>query len=172
MNESGLIDDLKPIAPKSSDHSVRILVSVLSVSIIILAAFCYMDILWSLKKYAELRGKILFGSESLHGMVSAFFTASIPAIAYNCKDKKAIDYTPVSYLIPLVSAAILFIVLLMLGMELLFVISAEQSNPLLPEGIVFPSFSFFFDLLFIFSALISFLILKLVFRKKKRKSIH
>jgi hypothetical protein len=88
MNESELIDDLKPIAPKNTDHSVRILVSILSVSIIILAAFCYMDILWSLKKYAELRGKILFGSESLHGMVSAFFTASIPVIAYNCRDKK------------------------------------------------------------------------------------
>ncbi|MDF3026125.1 MAG: hypothetical protein K0S23_432 [Fluviicola sp.] len=172
MNESELIDDLKPIAPKSTDHSVRIVVSILSVSIIVLAAFCYMDILWCFKKYAEVRGRVLIGAESLHGMVSAFFTASIPAIAYNCRNKKAIDYTPVTYLIPLVFATVLFIVFLVLGMELLLVISPELSNLLIPQRIVAPPFSFFFDLLFIFAALISFLTLKLVFRKKKRKSIH
>jgi hypothetical protein len=170
MKESELIDNLKPISPKNTDHSVRILVSILSILIFILAAFCYMDILWCLKKYAELRGRLLFGAESLHGMASAFFTSGIPAIAYNCRDKRAIDYTLNSYLTPLVIAAALFVVFLILGMEVLFVISPWPVNPLLPKAIIAPPFAFFFDLLFISSALMSFLTLKILFRRKR--SIH
>ncbi|MNJ84707.1 hypothetical protein D3C87_21660 [compost metagenome] len=168
MNESELIDDLNPVAPKSTDRAVRRLVSILSVLILILAAFCYMDIVGFLNTYAGLRGKILLGAESLHGMVSTFFIASIPAIAYNCRDKKATDYTIISYLPPLILTSVLFVVFLILGMELLFVIPSGLNNSLMPGVMIVPPFSFFFDLLFISASLMSFLVLKVSFKKRRK----
>ncbi|MGV3611277.1 MAG: hypothetical protein ACO1N0_10035 [Fluviicola sp.] len=166
MNNSELIDDLNPAAPKGRDKSVRRLVSILSVLLLVLSAFCYMDIVELLNTYAGLRGRVLLGSESLHGMVSSFFIAGIPAIAYNCRDKKAGDYTIRTYLPPLVFATILFVGFLLLGMELLFAISRSLHNSLMPHVMVVPP-SAYLDLMFIFSPLLSLLILKISYRKKR-----
>lgn len=169
MNSELIDEDLNRLNPKSTDdQSVRRLVSVLSVLILILAPFCYMDIVDFLNTYAELRGKILLGAESLHGMVSTFFIASIPAIAYNCKDKKSIDYTMTSYLPILILTSVLFVVLLILGMELLFVISSGLGNSLMPGVMIVPPFSFFFDVLFISTSLITFSVLKVIFKKRRK----
>lgn len=164
MNDSELIDDLNPKVPKGRDRSVRRLVSILSILLLVLSAFCYMDIVALLNTYAGLRGKILIGGESLHGMVSSFFIAGIPAIAYNCRDKKAGDYTVRTYLPPLVFATILFVGFLVLGMELLF--SQSLQNSLMPDVMVVPP-SAYLDLMFISAPLLSLLILKLSYRKKQ-----
>lgn len=170
MNDSELIDDLKPVDPVDPGkpyHPVRLFSSLLCGVLLILTAFCYMDIVRFLNHYAELRGKILLGAESLHGMVSVFCIGSIPVIAYNCRSKKAAAYTLNTYILPLILAAIFFVVFLLLGMELLFAISPGLGNSLMPGVMVVPPFSAYLDLVFIGAALLSFGTLKMIFRKRR-----
>ncbi|MNJ91979.1 hypothetical protein D3C87_96340 [compost metagenome] len=167
MNESELIDDLVPIEPKKANQSVRIFASLFCGLLLILSAFCYKDIIWFLNQYAEWRGKILLGAESLHGMVSMFCIGSIPVIAYNSRSKRAAAYTITTYLFPFMLAVVLFVAFLLLGMELLFALAPGFGNSLMPQVMVIPPFSAFFDLLFIAVAILNLLTLKLVFRKRK-----
>lgn len=166
MQESELIDSPEPADLKKPNQSVRIFASLICGLLLILAAFSYMDIIWFLNQYAEWRGKVLLGAESLHGMVSLACIGSIPVIAYNCRDKKAAAYTIGTYLFPLFLAAVLFVVFLLSGMELLFAISPGLNNSLMPEVMIIPPFSAFLDLLFVSAALLTLLTLKLAFRKR------
>lgn len=170
MNETELIDDLKPIDPVDTGkpyQAVRLFASLLCGVLLILSAFCYMDILRFLNQYVEWRAKLLLGAESLHGMVSMFCIGSIPVIAYNCRSKRAVAYTITTYLFPLVLAAVLFVTFLLLGMELLIAIAPGLGNSLMPQVMIVPPFSAFFDLVFISAVLLSFLVLKIAFRKRK-----
>ncbi|MNV02499.1 hypothetical protein D3C71_927360 [compost metagenome] len=162
--DSELIDgDLKHLNPKREHQNVRILSGVLSLLILPVSAFCYTDIVQFIENYAIQRGKYLFGTESLHGMVSSFFISSIPVIAYNCwlKRKRNQKNGIPSYLILLALTAGLFAIFFLIQLELIFEFSRPVTqNPFLPGNMVIPPFSFCFDLFFIIAALFSFLILK------------
>ena len=171
--DSELIDsDLNRLNPKKENQPVRILSGVLFIVIFPLSAFCYTDIVWFIENYAIIRGKYLFGAESLHGMVSSFFISAIPVIAYNAwlKRKKVQKNGIVFYLVLLLFTTGLFFLFLILQLELIFEFSRPViRNPFLPSNIVIPPFSFCFDLFFIVAAFLSFLSMKgLIYIGNKR----
>ncbi|WP_300664308.1 hypothetical protein [Fluviicola sp.] len=172
--ESELIDSAfnQPDRKKENQSRVRILSGILFIVILPLSVFCYTDIIWFIQNYAIIRGKYLFGTESLHGMVSSFFISIIPVIAYYCWLKRTNDQKngTAFYLMLVLFTAGLFFLFFVLQLELIFEFSRPvRQNPFLPSNVVVPPFSFCFDLFFIVSALFSFLSLKgLIYISNKR----
>ncbi|AEA45625.1 hypothetical protein [Fluviicola taffensis] len=111
---------------------------------------------------------------NLNLVVSALAISIIPLIAYRIWLKVPPFKTWKSYLLILLFAISLFVGIFVTGLELILQTGLDysNSNPLLPTYMFIPRFPFSFDLLFMISAVMSFLTLKWIFRKKSRKVIH
>lgn len=157
---------------KATRNNVRIISGILFLLILTLSHFCNKEIVQAIDYYCQLRNKWILGF-AVNGMISSFFLSSITVITYNVWLKSR-TITVSGYLAFFVCTALLYGVLFVLGIELVFGLShkGNDDNPLLPSYILSPPVYFVFDLLFISSAVLSFLILKWIFRKKIRKLMN
>lgn len=171
IDNPGLIDEFDSAEEKNHQNRVRIISGILFLLILSLSPFCYKEIVQLIAYYCKLRNKWISGFD-IHGMVSSFFLSSIPVIAYNVWLKSTRRITILGYLVFFVCTVLLYVVLFVLGIEGIFALShkATDENSLLPSYVLFPPNSSAFDLLFIGSSLLSFLILKWIVRKKRKKS--
>lgn len=172
MNEQ-LIDDfeaLKKEGPKSN------LVKILAFALILFLLFMNMIggkviHLW-IGQFYEFRNKF---PDFIHTnlIINALSISIIPLGAYRIWLKTPSFKNWKSYLLLLLSAILLFVGFFVSGLELILQTGIDPSeyNSLLPNYIFIPRFPFSFSLLFILSAIMSFLTLKFVLRKKTKKSI-
>jgi hypothetical protein len=165
------IDSLKTEEPKS--HLVKIFVFALILfSIFLNITGGEVIHLW-IGQFYEFRNKFPnFISTNL--IVNTLSISIIPLVVYRIWIKIPSFKNEKSYLLLLLSTIVLFVGFFVLGLEAILQtgVDASEYNPLLPSYMFIPRFSFSFSLLFILSAVMSFLTLKLVFRKKSRKLIH
>ncbi len=158
-------DSLKTEEPKSG------LVKILAFALILFLLF--LNIVWGkvihlwIGQFYEFRNKYPdFINTNL--IINALSISIIPLIAYRIWAKIPSFKKEGSYLLLFLSAIALFVGFFISGLELILQtgIDASEYNPLLPSYIFIPRFPFSFNLLFILSTVMSFLTLKLVFRKK------
>jgi magnesium-transporting ATPase (P-type) len=162
------LDSLKKEQPKS--HLIKILVfTLIFFSLFLNVVVGNVVHLWIVQFY-EFRNKF-YNLISVNLVVSALTISIIPFIAYRIWMKVPNFKTWKSYFFLLLSAIILFVGVFVLGLELILqtAVDYQKKNPLLPSYILIPRLPFSFDLLFILSAVMSFLMLKLIFRKSNRK---
>jgi hypothetical protein len=169
-----LIDDLDSLKKEEAKSD---LVKILAFALLVLSLFLNVIggkvvLLW-IRQFYEFRHKHpdLISNNLI---ISALAISIIPLIAYRIWVKIPGFKNWKSYLFILLSAIILFVGFFVSGLELILQtgIDASEYNPLLPSYIFIPRFPFSFSLLFILSAAMSFLTLKLVFRKKSRKAVN
>ena len=166
IDKPDLTDAFDSLGIENRKKRVRIISGILFLLILAFSAFCNQEMRQVIHYYCQLRSKWILGSP-IHPIISSFSLSSISIIAYNVWLKSK-TITVLGYLAFFVCTTFLYGVLFVLGTELTFGFShkATDDNPLLPSYILSPPVYFAFNLLFIFSALITFLILKLVFRRK------
>lgn len=162
-----LIDDFHSTEKvKPSNRFVKVIVIVSTLLFLILSLRYSFQIHIVIGKYYEFRNK-LFAVIRTHSLLNAVTISLIPYMAYHVWTKKSNFVRVRSYLILLLSAMILFVIFLVLGLELILQTGLDysNSNPLLPSDMLMPRFSHSFILVFFFAAGLSFLSLKLLFRK-------
>jgi hypothetical protein len=166
-----LIDDFDSLnRTESTNRLVKIVVILSTLLFLILSLLYSFQIHILLGKYYEFRHKIVdvIRTNSIINVVSI---SLIPYLAYHVWIKKASLVKIRSYLLLLFFAIVLFIGFIVLGLELILqtALDYSNSNPLLPTYMLTARFPYSFILLFIFSATMSFLTLKLIFRKSIAK---
>ncbi len=163
-------DSLKTKEPKSS--LVKILAFTLFFFLLFLNVVGGKVIHLWIGQFYEFRNKFPdFISTNL--IINTLSISTIPLIAYRIWTKIPRFKKEGSYLLLFLSTIVLFVGFFVSGLELILQtgIDASEYNPLLPSYIFIPRFPFSFSLLFILSAVMSFVTLKFVFRKKIRKSM-
>lgn len=165
------IDDLSSIQPdlEASDPVVKVVNGALCIIVFVFSFLCFKDVVGLISNYFSYRYKFVSGFE-LHAIAVAVSILCIPLIAYHTWLRRFKKQGFVPYLILLIVTVILFIAIYLSGLEIIFSLPKMgiNSNPLLPSYAVFSPFRFYFDLLFVFSAGMSFLIMRLIFRKRKK----
>lgn len=169
-----LIDDFnsgKKVKP--SNRLVKIVVIVSTLLFIILSLLYSIEIHIIIGNYYTLRHKLI-DRISTNSIINAITISLMPIIAYHVWLKGSNFVKIRSYLLLLFFAIILFVGFLVLGFELILQTGLDysSSNPLLPTYMLTPRFPYSFMLVFVFSAILSFLFLNLLFGKKSRKSAH
>ena len=172
IDQPDLTDEFDSSEIKNRKSRVRIISGILFLLILTLSAFCNKEIMQVIHYYCQLRSKLILGF-AIQRIISSLFLSSSPIIAYNVWLKSR-TITVSGYFAFFVCTTLLYGVLFVLGFELTFELShkASDDNPLLPSYILSPPVYFVFNLLFIFSAVVSFLMLKFIFRKKIRKPMN
>jgi|GEM_PF-4969028 len=166
-----LIDDFNSVKKvKPSNRLVKIVVIVSTLLFLIFSLLYCVHINIIIGKYYELRHKMVDVIRT-HSIINAVTISLIPYIAYHIWIKKISFVKIRSYLLLLLFAILLFAGFLVLGLELILqtALDYSNSNPLLPTYMLSPRIPYSFILLFIFSAAMSFLTLRLVFREKTSK---
>lgn len=165
------IDDLSSIqnSLQKEDPVVKVVAVALCLIVFVFSFLCFKDIVEIINEYFSYRFKFVIGFE-LHSISVAVSLSSIPIIAYHSWLRRFKMQGFVAYLILLITTFILFSAIYLSGLEVIFYFPKMgiNSNPLLPSYAVFSPFPFYFDLLFVFSAGISFLLMRLLFRRKKQ----
>ena len=165
------IDDLSSIRPdfEKSDPIVKVVAGALCLIALVFSFLCFKDIIALINQYFSYRFKFVIGFE-LYAITVAASISCIPLIAYHAWLRRFKKHGFVPYLILLIITFVLFVAIYLSGLEIIFSFpkTGINANPLLPSYAVFSPFRFYFDLLFIFSAGMSFLIMRLLFRKGKK----
>ncbi|WP_430401886.1 hypothetical protein [Fluviicola sp.] len=165
------IDDLSSIqnSLQKEDPVVKVVAVTLCLIVFVFSFLCFKDIVAIINHYFSYRFKFVIGFE-LHSISVAVSMLSIPLIAYNTWLRQFKTQGFVPYLILLIGTFVLVSAIYLSGLEIIFYFPKMgiNSNPLLPSYAVFSPFHLYFDLLFFFSVGMSFLIMRLLFRKRKQ----
>lgn len=165
-----LIDDFHSIKKvKPSNRLVKVIMIVSTLLFLIISLLYSFQIHAIIGKYYEFRRKLVAVIRT-HSLINAVTISLIPYMAYHVWTKKTSFVKVRSYLLLLLSEVILFVFFLVLGLELILQTGVDysNSNPLLPSYMLVPRFPYSFISIFFFAALLSFLSLKLIFRKKSK----
>ncbi len=168
------IDDLNSIHPtiqkSKSDPVVKVIARSLFFIVFVFSLLCFKDLVLLIAQYFSFRTKYVIGFD-LHSFVAALSISSIAITAFYVWKKRFQQSGFVPYLLLLGGMLCLSILICLLGFELAFSLpnSLKNANPFLPTYAVFPPFRFYFDLLFVLAAVLPFLILQIIIRKKTIK---
>ncbi len=168
--ESRPIDELNFSQPnlRKKDPAVKIVAIVLCVIFLLFSFLCFRDIFDVIRDYFTFRHKFVIYFD-LHRMITAVAISSIPLTAYSAWRRRFNKERFTSYLVLLTILLFLFIVLGIIGIEVIFSFSVTRfvGNSFSPSYTLYPPIpTLCFNLLFILDALILYLVFLIVSRRK------
>lgn len=168
--EENPIDELNSIELnlQKTDPVVKAVAVALFLIVSVFSFLCLNDLMRLIESYFYFRHKYV-ASFSINSVIAVMSFSSIPMFTYYHWRRKYQNRGFIPYLVLLFVTSVLYLFCYILGMELLFTLPKPVliENPLLPDYIIYPPFPFYFDLLFILSAILPFIIFQLVIRKRK-----
>ena len=169
--ENQPIDDLNFIQPNSRKNNpvVKVVTIVLCIICLIFSFIYFRDIYDLISDYFLYRHKdvVVFAVDQI---IAAVSISSIPLTAYLAWRKKFNKQGFVSYLILLIFVLFLFLVVCLVGIEVIFAFSKTSFAG--SWSVLYPPIPHFcFNLLFILDGLLTFLVFHILSSRKKRSLV-
>ncbi len=163
------IDDLSSIqnSIQKEDPVVKVVAITLCIICLVFSFLCIKDITNLISDYFSYRHKDVVFFE-IQKIIAAVSISSIPLTAYLAWRNGFNKQGFVSYLILLTSTLVLFIMLCLLGIEVIFAFS--KTSFVGSWSILYPPIPHFcFNLLFILDALLIFVLIQMISRRRRNK---